>query len=117
MDIYVYQQPKHCPYPFAEIEDGVPVHPLQWQERVSKLVASRKPWATLNYDLLCLVGWMIANYQLSLPVHIIHVNLQGVERTVRFDVKGEFIEPWPESGLDSIMDAGFHYRYSRPVTR
>ena len=35
--VYSYRQPKDCPYPFAEVENGLPVHTGDLRERVRAL--------------------------------------------------------------------------------
>lgn len=111
MKVYVYRNPSECSYPFAEVLNGKPVHAGDLRERVRSLIEEGLYWATCSDTVLSILGWMVRKGELKVPLHIIHVDANGETMAIRFDIKGDFIEPWPEIGFESILDAGFHYRY------
>jgi len=109
--VYVPRNAKECQYPFAEVEDGLPVHPGDLQARVRSLIASGKPWATQSDIVVSMLGWMIRKGEIKPPVRLACIDAKGELRENKFDVKGDLIMPWPEEGFDSIQEAAFYYRY------
>lgn len=111
MQVFIYRNPKECPFPFAEVQDGYPVHPGELQTRVRELITSGKPWATLSKTVISILGWMIRRKELSCPLHLVYVPAEGEPKIIRFDIKGDLIEWFPEEGYESIEAAEFHYHY------
>lgn len=112
MDVYVYRDASYCPYVLAEIQDGLPVHPGDLQERVRKLIAAEQPFATQSDIVLSMLGWMVRKEELKLPITIVYIDKDGSIYKMPIDVKGDFlVMPWPENGFESIIEAGFHYRF------
>lgn len=109
--VYVYRYPDRCPYEWAEVKQGWPVHPGELQRRVKDLINAGQPFATLSDIVISMLGWMVRTDQVGLPVRIVYVDADGVERENKMDGRGDLIMPWPEEGFDSIQEAAFHYRY------
>ena len=116
MKIYVYRKAADCIHPWAEIEEGkcgsIPVHPADMCKRIRWLIESNITFATQSDIAISIIGWMIKNKEIDCPNSIIYVDESGVEHNNPFDVNGELILPWRETGFESIFEAGFYYRYS-----
>lgn len=111
MRIFIWRPAGHCPYEWAEVEYGLPVHPSELQERVRSLIARDESFATYSDTVLSMLGWMVRKREITLPLSVIYVDIEGKEHENPIDVDGMFVYPWPEEGFESIQDAGFHYRF------
>lgn len=111
--VYYYRNPEQCPFPYAEVKDGFPVHPGELQERVRALLKAGQPFATCSDVVLSLLGWMIRRKEIETPpLRIMYVYADGTSREIMYDTKGQFIQYWPEEGWESAVEAGFYYRYT-----
>lgn len=109
---YIYRDACNCPYEWAEVQYGVPVHPGDLQERVRSLLAKDKPFATQSDIVISMLCWMARTKELSLPASFVYVEKDGTEHDNPICTDGGWLCPWPESGFDSIIEAGFHYRFA-----
>ena len=105
--IYVYRDASMCPYKWAEVENGLPVHCGDMYERIKAL---EFPWATQSDVVLSIVGWMIRTGELKLPLPVIFVSKDGIERIDRFASDGTLNGIWSGEGKECIFYSGMNYR-------
>jgi hypothetical protein len=111
MKIYIFRNSAECPHVWAEVCNDLPVHPGDLQKRVRKLISENKSFATQSDIVLSMLGWMARKGELKLPQVITYVEDDGTEHENPITTDGGFLMPWPESGFESINEAGFHYRF------
>lgn len=116
MKIYVSVKPDRLPkgVPFIELDHkGLPLHPKYLIPRVQAWIEHGDSFATVS-ELACIVpGRMIRMGLISCgDVRIHHIDEDGHEMVIEFDSRGDFIQPWPEDGFESLMNADFHLRYA-----
>lgn len=102
-----------CSHAYIEVDrKGRPLRPLDIIGKVEDYAKENKNFTTVSVVALDAVSRLIRRGDLvSDSVSVLYVFRDHKSRTLHFDAKGEFIEPWPEEGLDSLYETSFYLRY------
>ncbi len=114
--IHVYRITTRCPKdtPWAEVENGIPVHVGEIPHRVQHWLTNGVDFATVSPVVFECIGMMIRQKVVKLPIHVIYHHADGVTIGNKFCTDGDLLKPWAEEGgnaMASIMEAGFTFRY------
>lgn len=97
---------------FVEIENGKPLHPKYLIPKVKDWILNNKDFNTISEIALLVPGYMIRNHKIKKPIRIHYIFPDKTFLIIHHDIKGDFIEPWPEIPMcESIMEADFHLRF------
>lgn len=113
--IYVYRKPEsNSAHEWAEVVNGIPVHPGDMEKRVKSLFEQSKDFATVSELILTIIGALIRIKELSLPIRVVYVNEDGsLDPQSPFDTNGDLSRQGREEGAANIFECGFYYRYHR----
>ncbi len=111
--VFCYRVPSfNTTHEWAEVENGHPVHPANLYARVWNFFQAGKEFAVSSDISIAIISHLVRSERIKLPCRLVYVDAAGQQKELRMATDGGFIEPWPEEGQESIIDARFHWLYA-----
>lgn len=97
--------------PFAEVVNGLPLHPRLMIPRVEYYIHNNIDFATVHPLPFATAGRLIRNHHV--PANNVEIHCLTPDQTyiVHYDIDGDFVEPWYEDQRYCIHEVEFYERY------